>query len=113
MKTDRVLALFVLAHNNSEVFNALLFTQKKVDTAKDRVLRAGFVFNKDNIVIAHGEMSAEGLAKVDNAIGGIMYLHNVSPLWEGYRPVQTLDEKLRLIAEFDIALNEAIIDSTH
>lgn len=100
--------LFVEANTNEELFNAIRLTMRKTGTALDRLMKAGFEFNGSNEVIRAGKLSSNDIEKLDAAVKGILYLHSVSPLWEGRKSTGSVKEKVQMIAEFNIALNETI-----
>lgn len=100
--------LFVEANTNEELFNAIRLTMRKTGTALDRLMKAGFEFNGSNEVIRAGKLSSNDIEKLDSAVKGILYLHSVSPLWEGRKSIGSVKEKVQMIAEFNVALNETI-----
>ena len=105
---ENIKCVFATASTNSEVYSALRLTMKKTYTALDRLVKAEFEFNGKNQIIRSGSLSGEDIQKVDAAVKGILYLHSASPLWEGRRATGSIKEKVELIADFNVALNEAI-----
>lgn len=101
-------SLFAKAATNHEVYEAILMTMRKTSTALNRMMKAGFEFDGNNNVIRLAKLSSDDVQKLDSAVKGILYLHSVSPLWTGRRNICTTKEKAELIADFNIALNEAI-----
>lgn len=100
--------LFVKAATDHEVFEAIVFTTRKVSDAINSLVRTGFIFDVDNNVIRFGELSGKDVEKLDRAIKGILYLHSVSPLWTGRKTLSSVGDKAKFIAEFNILLNEAV-----
>lgn len=105
---EAIMGMFVEASVNEELFNAIRLTMRKTGTALDRLMKAGFEFNGSNEVIRAGKLSSNDIEKLDAAVKGILYLHSVSPLWEGRKSTGSVKEKVQMIAEFNIALNETI-----
>lgn len=100
--------LFVKAATNHEVYEALLVTMRKTSVALNRMMRAGFEFDGNNNVIKLTKLSSDDVEKLDSAVKGILYLHSIEPLWAGHKKAGSVAEKARMIAEFNIMLNEAV-----
>lgn len=100
--------LFVKAATNHEVYEALLVTMRKTSVALNRMMRAGFEFDGNNNVIKLTKLSSDDVEKLDSAVKGILYLHSIEPLWTGHKKAGSVAEKARMIAEFNIMLNEAV-----
>lgn len=100
--------LFVKAATNHEVYEAILCTMRKTSTALDRMMRAGFEFDGSNNVVRLSKLDSDDIQKLDSAVKGILYLHSISPLWTGRKEAGSVKEKAKMIADFNIMLNEAI-----
>lgn len=100
--------LFKKCNEDHKVLEAVVLTMRKVNTAATAITKAGVVYDVDNNVIALPELDERTSQKLESAVKGILYLHSVSPLWDGRKTLNSVKDKCKFIAEFNIQLNEAI-----
>lgn len=112
MRKESIVELFVMAGTDVNLFEAIRLTNRKVNVALDRLFRAGYIFDKTNNIVRDGKLSSNDIEKLDAAVRGILFLHSANSIWNGRRSLKSVNDKVRMIAEFNIALNEAVVIAT-
>ena len=104
--------LFEMAATNSEIFDAVLRAYKASNRALEGITRAGFVFTADGYVCRASELTPQTIRNVEIAVKKILYLHSgISALWNGRKSLDTINNKVELLVEFNQAMLEAIAEA--
>ena len=104
--------LFEMAATNSEIFDAVLRAYKASNRALEGITRAGFVFTADGYVCRTSELTPQTIRNVEIAVKKILYLHSgISALWNGRKSLDTINNKVELLVEFNQAMLEAIAEA--
>lgn len=104
--------LFEKAATNSDTFDAVLRAYKASNRALEGITRAGFVFNGDGSVYKASKLNPQTTKNVEVAVKKILYLHSgISAMWDGRKSLDTINDKVELLVEFNQAMLETIAEA--
>ena len=100
----------VRKRTDRDIFDALLATCKKCDRTCELITKKGFEFNADNSISIGSELGSDNsfCKEIDKCVSQILYLHSIIRLWSGRIALETVAQKIMLIAGFNLAMNEMI-----